>query len=208
MTPHDHKTSGHHHPGHGDRHGARQPERFDPSRAALLDDPARFEYLPPDQLITLLDPAKGARVVDFGTGTGTYAIELARHRADVEVIALDEQPQMLEILRAKPAARELSNLKPVVTGEMALEGSAERVLAINVLHELGDDALKQLAAMLKPGGFALVIDWNADVDRPIGPPRDHVYSPAEARRRLEAVGLRPRDEKPLAYHYVLRASRS
>jgi len=62
--------------------------------------------------------------------------------------------------------------------------------------------------MLKPGGFALVIDWNADVDRPIGPPRDHVYSPAEAHRRLEVVGLRPRDEKRLAYHYVLRASRS
>ncbi len=43
---------------------------------------------------------------------------------------------------------------PLLTGEMALEGSAERVLVINVLHEIGDDALKELAAMLKPGGWA------------------------------------------------------
>ena len=208
MTPTDTKTHGHHHHhDHGDRHGARQPERFDPARAALLDDPARLQYLPPSQLVGLLDAPAGARVIDFGTGTGVYAIELAHRRPDLEVIALDEQPQMLEMLKAKPAAQELSNLKPALTGELQLVGTADRVLALNVLHELGDDALKEMVAMLKPGGAALVIDWNAEVDRPIGPPRDHVYSPAEARSRLEAVGLLPRDEKPLAYHYVLRATR-
>ena len=207
MTPHDHKPHGHHHHGPGDRHGARQPERFDPARAALLDDPARLEYLPAAQLIALLDAPAGARVIDFGTGTGVYAIELAQRRPDVVVIALDEQPQMLEMLRAKPSARELSNLTPVLTGEMELAATADRILALNVLHELGDDALKQMAAMLKPGGAALVIDWNAEVDRPIGPPRDHVYSPAEARARLEAAGLHPQDEQPLKYHYVFRATR-
>jgi ubiquinone/menaquinone biosynthesis C-methylase UbiE len=145
-------------------------------------------------------------VIDFGTGTGTFAVELARRRPDLEVIALDEQPQMLEMLKAKPVARELHNLKPVLTGEMVLEHSAERVLAINVLHEIGDDALKKLAAMLKPGGWALVVDWNSEVDRPVGPPQDHVYSPAKARRRLEAVGLCARDEEPLKYHYVFHAT--
>lgn len=208
MSQHEHKTRSHQHDHrHADRHGARQPERFDPARAALLDDPPRLEYLPPDELIELLDAPAGARVIDFGTGTGTFAVELARRRPDLEVIALDEQPQMLEILKAKPVARELHNLKPVLTGEMVLEHSAERVLAINVLHEIGDDALKELAAMLKPGGWALVVDWNSEVDRPVGPPRDHVYSPAEARRRLEVVGLRPRDEEPLKYHYVFRATK-
>jgi precorrin-6B methylase 2 len=31
-------------------------------------------------------------VIDFGAGTGTIAVELARRRPDLEVIALDEQP--------------------------------------------------------------------------------------------------------------------
>ena len=208
MSRHEHKDHGSHR-GHGpgDRHGARQPERFDPARAALLDDPARAEYLPPEILIELLDAPARARVVDFGTGTGTIALELARRRPDLEVIALDEQPQMLELLKAKPAARELHNLKPVLSGEMALANSAQRVLAINVLHELGDEALEDLAKMLTADGLALIADWNSEVDRPVGPPRDHVYSPAEACRRLEAVGLRVSDRPPLRYHYVFVAAR-
>ena len=209
MSQHEHKgRSDHQHVHrHGDRHGARQPERFDPARAALLDDPARVEYLPPDRLIELLGAPAGARVVDFGAGTGTIAVELARRRPDLEVIALDEQPQMLDILKAKPAARELRNLKAVLNDEMGLAASAERVLAINVLHELGDEALQDLTAMLKPGGSALVVDWNSEVDRPVGPPRDHVYSAAEARRRLQAVGLRVSDGPPLKYHYVFVAAK-
>ena len=65
--------------GHDDRHGARQPERFDPARAALLDNPARFEHLPPDEVFAMLAAPAKSRVVDFGTGTGMYAIELALH---------------------------------------------------------------------------------------------------------------------------------
>ena len=49
------------HPKHIDgRHGARQEERFNPERAAKLDDPARFEYLPVQEVARLLDvPAGG-----------------------------------------------------------------------------------------------------------------------------------------------------
>lgn len=209
MSQHRHKDHGDHQHGHrhGDRDGARQPERFDPARTALLDDPTRLVYMPPARLIELLDAPAGARIIDFGAGTGTFAIELARRRPDLEVIALDEQPEMLDILRAKPAARELRNLKAVLSGEMSLAASAQRILAVNVLHELGDQALEDLAAMLKPGGSALVVDWNSEAARPVGPPRDHVYSPAEARRRLEAAGLHASEQQPLEYHYVFVASK-
>ena len=100
MSQHEHKARSHHQhdPHHADRHGARQPERFDPARAALLDDPSRFGYLPPDEIFAMLAAPSGSRVVDFGTGIGTYAIELARARPDLEVIALDEQQQMLDLL--------------------------------------------------------------------------------------------------------------
>jgi hypothetical protein len=53
--PHCH--GGHHHGTHRDedRNGARQAERFDPARAALLDDPSRFWYLPPDEIFNIVD---------------------------------------------------------------------------------------------------------------------------------------------------------
>ena len=199
------------HPKHIDgRHGARQEERFNPERAAKLDDPARFEYLPVQEVARLLDVPAGGKLVDFGTGTGTYAIELARLRPDVEVTALDELPAMLDRLRAKPTAAALANLKLMLLGEIGdLEKKIDRVLALNVLHELGDEALRNLGALLnlKPHGAALFIDWNAEVERPVGPPADHVYTPGEARARLERMGFEIETEHSFPYHYCFRVRR-
>ncbi len=201
-SKHDQRHRGH------DRTGAKQPKRFDPARAAMLDDPARFEYLPPAEIIAALDPPSGGTVVDFGTGTGAFAIELARRRPDLRVIAYDEQPGMLDLLKAKSDAARLKNLEPVLSDraeEMA--GIGDRILAINVLHEVGDDALAQMVRMLKPGGSILFIDWDAAIERPVGPPRDHTYSCPEARERLEKAGLSVKLLKPWRYHFALAATR-
>ncbi len=201
---------GHHHHHHGhDRHGAKQPERFDPARAALLDDPKRLEYMPPAKIFELLDAPRDGLVVDFGTGTGAFAIPLATARPDLTVVALDEQPEMLKMLRAKPEVASLSNLKPVLTEEIGpYVGKADRILAINVLHELGDDAMRELISLMKPDGVALFVDWNSEVDRPVGPPRDHTYGSADGARRVENFGLSAETLAPLPYHYVIRARRA
>jgi SAM-dependent methyltransferase len=208
-TKHEHGSDPHHggghHHGHG-RHGAKQPEAFDPARAALLDDPGRFEYLPPARIIALLDAPRSGVVVDFGAGTGAYAIPLAEQRPDLTVIALDEQPRMLDLLLAKPAAARLKNLRPLHTDRIdTIKGGADRILVINVLHELGDEAMRQMVGLLKPGGSILFVDWEATVDRPVGPPRDHTYSATDATKRLESFGLKVEALEPLRYHFVMRA---
>lgn len=194
--------------GHG-RHGAKQPEAFDPQRAALLDDPKRFEYLRPERLMALLDVPAAGVVVDFGTGTGAYAVPLAERHPDLTVIALDEQREMLQLLCAKPAAARLKNLVPMHTDESdTIKGKTDRILVLNVLHEVGDEALRQMIALLKPDGSILLVDWNAAVDRPIGPPREHTYTAADATHRLESFGLKVEPLEPLRYHFVLRARRA
>ncbi len=204
------KRHGHHGEHHAhDRSGAKQPQRFDPARAAMLDDPQRFEYLPPAEIIAALDPPSGGTVVDFGTGTGAFAIEMARRRPDLRIVAYDEQPGMLDLLQAKPEAARLANLEPVLSdrgGEMA--GIADRILALNVLHEVGDEALALMIGMLKQGGSILFIDWDAEIERPVGPPRDHTYSAREARERLERAGLAVKPLERWRYHFVLSARRA
>ncbi|HTW83614.1 MAG TPA: class I SAM-dependent methyltransferase [Candidatus Sulfotelmatobacter sp.] len=187
-----------------ERHGARQPHRFDPRRSALLDDEARFAHVPPDELLALLELPADGLLLDFGTGTGTYALAIARARPDVRVLALDEQDAMLDQLRAKLAAAPLPNVEPIGPDALpALRGGVERILALNVLHELGDDALAHLRALLAPAGRAVIVDWNADVERPVGPPRDHVFGEREATDRLRASGFAVLATHPFAYHYGL-----
>ena len=57
----------------------------------------------------------------------------------------------------------------------------------------------------RAGGFALFVDWSAEVERPAGPPRDHVYSRSQAAERLTRAGFAVEPLPPLAYHYALRA---
>jgi SAM-dependent methyltransferase len=193
---------------HDSRHGAKQPEVFNPARAALLDSPDRFDYLPPEVIFAHLDPPQGGLVVDFGAGTGKFAIELAERRPDLKVIALDQQPEMLALLEAKPAAQQLPNIQPMLVDEAdSLEGAADRILAMNVLHELGDETLRGISRLLKPEGSLLIVDWNSATDRPIGPPKDHTHTPDEALERLAKAGFEPVSLEPLRYHFVLRAER-
>lgn len=188
------------------RAGARQTERFNPARAARLDDPARFAYLEPEAVVKLLDLGRDARVVDFGAGTGAYAVEIARARPDVRVFAFDDQAAMLERMAAKLAAASVTNVEPIGPQRAdVLRGAADRVLALNVLHELGDAALAQLTSFIKPGGFAVFIDWNADVERPHGPSHERVYGVAEARQRLESNHFSIRSLTRFSYHYAFTA---
>lgn len=191
----------------GERHGAKQPDRFDPARAAILDDPARFGYVPVEVLLAMLELPDGGTLVDFGAGTGLYALEIARRRPDLRVVALDEQAQMLAHVRAAIARSGLVNVEAVSPdASVSLMGRANGVLALNVLHELGDRALAEVRALLADGGRVAFVDWSADVDRPVGPPRDHVYGVAEATDRLVRAGFGVVERPTLAYHYALVAT--
>ena len=145
-------------------------------------------------------------MVDFGAGTGTFSLELARRRPDLKIIALDEQPEMLKLLEAKPAAQQLPNVRPMLADEIdSLAGAADRILAMNVLHELGDATLREVARLLKPEGSLLIVDWSSAVDRPKGPPKDHTHTPDEGLARLAKAGFQAESLQPLSYHFVLRA---
>jgi demethylmenaquinone methyltransferase / 2-methoxy-6-polyprenyl-1,4-benzoquinol methylase len=104
-------------------------------------------------------PARpGQRVLDVATGTGMVAAALVR-RYDVEVVGLDQSPQMLAGARARldasPALAERITL---------LEGQAERLpfadgefdhLTFTYLLRYVDDpaaTLRELARVVRPGG--------------------------------------------------------
>ncbi len=102
----------------------------------------------------LAGPLRGKRVLDVGTGDGTYAIEAAERGAIAT--ALDLEQEMLDAARARAAARGV---------EVTLQqGRAERlpfddasfdvVIAVTVLCFVPDAqrAVGEMARVLVPGG--------------------------------------------------------
>ncbi len=169
-------------------------EKFDPSRAHRLDNPERLVELPPARLAELLRLSGAETVVDFGAGTGMYSLPLANAVPLGRVLAVDEQPALLDRLRAKLEAHpSCGNVHPVLSedGRVPLDdGVADRMLIVNVLHHLDDDpaALTEMSRLLAPGGLLVAAEF-ARMDRPVGPPNDHVLPLDDVRGLLTAAGL-------------------
>ncbi|NLE23061.1 MAG: class I SAM-dependent methyltransferase [Actinobacteria bacterium] len=167
-------------------------EKFDPARAEALENPDRLVELPPAKLVELLRISGAETVVDFGAGTGMYSLPLSDAVPLGTVFAVDEQPVLLDRLRAKLEARPTSGNVHLVTadrGRVPLQdGVADRMLMVNVVHHLDEEAPAEVFRLLAPGGILVVAEY-AQMDRPVGPPNDHVLALDELRAVLTGAGF-------------------
>ena len=168
-------------------------EKFDAQHADKLENPERLIELPPAKLVELLRLAGAETVVDFGAGTGMYAIPLAAAVPAGRVLAVDEQPELLDRLRAKLASHPGAGVETVLSegGRVPLDdGVADRMLIVNVLHHVDDDpdALTEISRLLAPGGLLVAAEF-ARMERPVGPPNDHVLPLDRVRALLTGAGL-------------------
>jgi ubiquinone/menaquinone biosynthesis C-methylase UbiE len=194
-------------------------EKFDPAKWERLENPERLKELPPAVVLDLLAVDGSETVVDFGAGTGMYTIPIAEAMTTGTVVAVDELDELLQRLAGKlaqpgrQALRDRIRLVRPERGRVPLpDGAAPRVLALNVLHHINDDpaTLAEIVRVLAPGGRLVVIDFG-DIDRPVGPPREHVLPHDELRAVVTGMGLRetafhePGDL--LVYHVVVVAEK-
>ncbi len=97
-------------------------------------------------------------VLEIGCGTGTTALTLARHVA--ELTATDVSPKMLEIARQKARDANITNVTfrvGTLDDASLTPGSYDVVMAFNLVHLLEDipGAMRRAAELLKPGGMLL-----------------------------------------------------
>jgi ubiquinone/menaquinone biosynthesis C-methylase UbiE len=190
-----------------------EAHKFDPARAELLDAPERERFLPDATIIDALELAGDETVVDYGAGTGRLTLAAAAHLRDGRVIALDESPEMIARLRERVAAapedlRARVQVLQIVANTVPLDDrSAQRILAVNVLHELrGERALEEMRRLLSADGFLLVIDWDRERPGEPGPPLEHRYDRPSAIAELQRGGFSVQElELALPYHFALRA---
>ena len=146
--------------------GLRSLTRFYDSIIALTMRERMFRGRLARQVLADL-PAQ-ARVVDVGAGTGTFAIGLAAAAPSAEVVALDGDPEVLALARAKDGAAAVE-WKQGLANELPLaDGSCDRVAMSLLLHHLDADgkraALAEAHRVLRAGGSLHIADWGRPQD--------------------------------------------
>lgn len=122
-----------------------------------------------DRLVERARLAPGQRFLDVGCGTGTLAVLVKQRHPGVEVHAVDGDPEVLDLARAK-ADRAGADVRfdRALAGRLPYEdGSFDRVATSLVFHHLLTEdkrqAAREILRVLRPGGALLLADF--------GPPR-------------------------------------
>lgn len=106
---------------------------------------------------------EGVVLIDFGSGTGTFAIQAALRGA--KVYAVDVSQAMLDYARAKAVNAGISNISFCHSGFLSFEfedQTANAIVTTFAFHHLPDFwkgiALSRMHGMLKPGGHLYIHD--------------------------------------------------
>ncbi|MDF2439085.1 MAG: hypothetical protein JWN98_69 [Abditibacteriota bacterium] len=187
--------------------------KFDPREAGRLESADRLSWNNPQQIVAAVEVRPGERVAEIGCGTGWFTFELERAvRPRGMVYALDTQPAMLQILRARRESWERILTLPCGENDFELDdGEVDVVFHANALHECNEPErhLREVYRVLKPGGRAIVIEWHwADEESQPGPPNTQRLEVNEVKKLLEKAGFSVGEVQDVGpYHYAVQGTK-
>jgi cyclopropane fatty-acyl-phospholipid synthase-like methyltransferase len=158
--------------------------------AKIFDDPARDAWQRPQEVIAALAVAPDSTVADIGSGTGYFAVRLARAAPKGRVYGVDTEPSMVKYLDERAKHEGLANLVSIAgrPGDATLPGKVDLVLMVDVYHHIGEreSYFGRLRGSLNPGARVAIIDFRLDAAS--GPPKRERITPAQVKTELEKSG--------------------
>lgn len=147
-----------------------------------------------DLLLDFLEGLGGEVLADIGAGTGYFALPWVERLSGARVLAVDIQPEMLEILMEAASARGLADVVEPVLGAiddpMLPDASVDVVLIVDAYHEFSHprEMMDGIVRGLRPGGRLVLVEYRSeDPFSPIIPL--HTMSEAQAVLEMTAAGL-------------------
>jgi ubiquinone/menaquinone biosynthesis C-methylase UbiE len=161
--------------------------------ADWLERPEREQEEQPQKLVELMALRPTDVVADIGAGTGYFSFRMAAKLPRGKVLAVDIQPEMLDLLTRAAKARGVTNVEPVlgrIDDPMLPPGGVDVALMVDAYHEFDHprEMMQGIVRGLKPGGRVVQVEYRGeDPDVPIKPL--HKMTEAQAKKEMAAVGL-------------------
>jgi ubiquinone/menaquinone biosynthesis C-methylase UbiE len=166
-----------------------------------------------DLLLKALKIPEGGVVCDLGCGNGYFTLRLAKLVGPRgRVLAVDIQPEMLELLNVRAETRGVTNVEPIlgtIADPKLPAGKLDLVLLVDVYHEFSHPELmlQAIRQSLKPDGRIVLVEFREeDPTVPIRPL--HKMSKRQVNKELTANGYELVEEfDDLPWQHVMFYSR-
>jgi ubiquinone/menaquinone biosynthesis C-methylase UbiE len=136
--------------------------------ADWLERPEREEEEAPSKLMEALKIKPGAVVADIGAGSGYFTFRLSKKVGPKgKVLAVDIQPEMLDIIRKRMKKGKVENVEPVLGTENDPKlpaKSVDLILLVDVYHEFSEpyEMTQAMVKALKPGGRLVFVEYRKE----------------------------------------------
>ncbi|MBD2058007.1 class I SAM-dependent methyltransferase [Oculatella sp. FACHB-28] len=161
--------------------------------AAWLERPSREWEERPAQLVDQLDLQPTDVVADIGAGTGFFSFRLSPLVPQGKVLAVDIQPEMLDIIAFLKQEDQIDNVEPVLGSatdpNLPAEG-VDLVMMVDAYHEFEypREMMEAIVRSLKPDGRVVLAEYRGE--NPLIPIKGlHKMTQRQVRKEMQAVGL-------------------
>jgi precorrin-6B methylase 2 len=161
--------------------------------ADWLERPGRKQQERPDLLVNELHLASGMTVADVGAGSGYISKRLAAVVSPGNVLAVDVQPQMVEMLRDLSRKEGTTNIVPILgtaSDPKLPAGALDLAIMVDVYHELEfpREMISHICDSLKTGGKLVLVEYRGE-DAAVPIKALHKTTVAQVRLELEQFPL-------------------
>ncbi|MDB9305060.1 methyltransferase domain-containing protein [Nodularia spumigena CS-591/12] len=169
--------------------------------AGWLERPSREVEEQPSKIVSALNLQPDDVVADIGAGTGYLSFRIAPFLTEGKVLAVDIQPEMLEIVEFFKQDKNIRNVEPILatlTNPNLPSATVDLALMVDAYHELEypQEVMTGIVKALKPGGRVVLVEYRGE-NPFIMIKRLHKMTQKQVRKEMQAVGLVWRETKNL-----------
>lgn len=194
-----HAPSGKHHRDHSFAGAEEWAKRF--------DDPSRDAWQRPEAVLDRLELRLDTKVADIGSGTGYFAVRIARRVPAGRVWGIDIEPDMVRYLNERARRDGVANLFSTLgtPNDPLLPEPVDLVLIVNTYHHISarPEYFARLRSGLPAGARIAIVDFEMG-EIPAGPPEAMRILPEQVQQEMEQAGYQTVaiDRDLLEFQYV------